>query len=264
MTVTGGGALAGRRAVITGGGRGIGAAVAEALADRGAAVVVSARTTDEIESVAAGVRDRGGRAWAVTCDVTEPGQIEALAAAGVELMGGVDILVNNAGIARSAPLKALSLEEWNLIQSVNVTGVFLCTQALLPGMIERNWGRVVNIASIAGKMGAPYIAAYSASKHAVIGFTRSVAMEVATTGVTVNAVCPGYVDTPMTADSVQNIVDKTGHDPELVMKNLRAMSPQNRLMESEEVAYLVASLCDERARGVTGQAWVLDGGGVQS
>lgn len=264
MTEAERGVLAGRRALITGGGRGIGAAVAEALVDQGAAVVVSARSTDEIESVAAGLRDRGGEAWAVTCDVASPEQIAGLAAASVEKMGGVDVLVNNAGIARSAPLKAQSLEEWNLIFTVNVTGVFLCTRALLPGMVERGWGRVVNIASIAGKMGAPYIAAYSASKHAVIGFTRSVAMEVATSGVTVNAVCPGYVDTPMTEGSVQNIVEKTGHDPELVMKNLRAMSPQKRLMESEEVAYQVISLCDERARGVTGQALVLDGGGVQS
>jgi 3-hydroxybutyrate dehydrogenase len=250
--------------VITGGGRGIGAAVAEALVAEGAAVVVSARSTDEIEGVAAELREGGGEAWAVTCDVTRPEQVESLAAESRDKMGAVDILVNNAGIARSAPLKTQTLEEWNRILSVNVTGVFLCTQALLPGMIERGWGRVINIASIAGKMGAPYIAAYSASKHAVIGFTRSVAMEVATTGVTVNAVCPGYVDTPMTENSVQNIVAKTGHDPELVMKNLRAMSPQKRLMESEEVAYQVLSLCDERARGVTGQALVLDGGGVQS
>ena len=264
MTENERGALTGRRAVITGGGRGIGAAVAEALVEQGASVVVSARSTDEIEAVAAGLRERGGRAWAITCDVTDPEQIADLAASAHDEMGGVDILVNNAGIARSAPLKALTLAEWNLILTVNATGVFLCTQALLPGMIERGWGRVVNIASIAGKMGAPYIAAYSASKHAVIGFTRSVAMETATTGVTVNAVCPGYVDTPMTQDSVRNIVDKTGHDAESVLKNLRATSPQNRLMESEEVAYLVVSLCDERARGVTGQALVLDGGGVQT
>jgi 3-hydroxybutyrate dehydrogenase len=258
------GELTGRRAVITGGGRGIGAAVAEALVSRGAAVVVSARSTDEIEAVAAGLREQGGQAWAVGCDVSDPEQISALAREASEKMGGVDILVNNAGIARSAPLKSLTLDEWNRILTVNATGVFLCTQAVLPQMVERGWGRVVNIASIAGKMGAPYIAAYSASKHAVIGFTRSVAMEVATTGVTVNAVCPGYVDTPMTEASVSNIVAKTGHPAEAVMKNLRSMSPQNRLMEPEEVAYMVAGLCDERSRGVTGQALVLDGGGVQS
>ncbi len=256
--------LAGRGAVVTGGGRGIGAAVASALAEEGARVVVSARSTGQIEAVAAELRDRGADAWAVTCDVSDPEAVRALAAAAAEKLGGVDILVNNAGIARSAPLKSLSLEEWNTIQAVNATGTFLCTQAFLGPMVERGWGRVVNIASIAGKMGAAYIAAYAASKHAVIGFTRSVAAEVATTGVTVNAVCPGYVDTPMTEGSVANIAAKTGHDADRVMQNLRAMSPQNRLMEPEEVAYLVLTLCDERARGVTGQSLVLDGGGVQA
>ena len=256
--------LEGRGAVITGGGRGIGAAVARELADEGARVVVSARTTSEIEAVVADLRGRGAEAWAVTCDVGNAEQVRALASESIAEIGTVDILVNNAGIARSAPLKALSLEEWNLILSVNATGTFLCTQAFLGPMVERGWGRVVNIASIAGKIGAPYIAAYSASKHAAIGFTRSVAAEVATSGVTVNAVCPGYVDTPMTESSVANIVEKTGHDPELVMSNLRAMSPQNRLMEAAEIAYLVVSLCDSRAKGVTGQALVLDGGGVQS
>ncbi len=258
------GRLAGRGAVITGGGRGIGAAVAAALVEEGARVVVSARSTDEIEGVADELREQGGEAWAVTCDVGDPDQIERLAAAAGDRLGAVDILVNNAGIARSAPLKALSLQEWSLIQEINVTGTFLCTKAFLGPMVERGWGRIVNIASIAGKMGAPYIAAYAASKHAVIGFTRSVAAEVAPSGVTVNAICPGYVDTPMTEGSVANIVEKTGHDADRVMKNLRAMSPQNRLMEPEEVAYLVVTLCDERAKGVTAQSLVLDGGGVQS
>jgi len=256
--------LDGRSAVITGGGRGIGVAVAEALVAEGAKVVVSARSVDEIESVAERLCAAGGEAFAVPCDVSDPEQVRALAAAAIERFGAVDVLVNNAGIARSAPLKSLTLEEWNLIMAINATGTFLCTQAFLGPMVERRWGRVINVASIAGKIGAAYISAYSASKHAVIGFTRSVAAEVATSGVTVNAICPGYVDTPMTEGSVANIVEKTGHDVELVMKNLRAMSPQRRLMEPEEVAYLVLSLCDERAKGVTGQSLVLDGGGVQS
>ena len=206
--------LEGKTAVITGGGRGIGAAVAGALAAEGAAVVVSARSQNEIEGVAAELRGRGHAAWAVPCDVTDPAQIFGLAETAAEHLGPVDILINNAGIVASAPLKSLTLETWNRIFAVNVTGVFLCTKAFLPGMVERGWGRVVNVASIAGKTGGPYISAYAASKHAVIGFTRSVAAEVATTGVTVNAVCPGYVDTPMTDRSVERIVEKTGADPE--------------------------------------------------
>ena len=256
--------LEGRTAVVTGGGRGIGAAVAGALAEEGASVVVSARSEKEIESVAAELRGAGHTAWAVPCDVTDPVQVFALAETAGERLGRVDILVNNAGMVISAPLKSLSLEIWNQIMAVNATGVFLCTKAFLPGMVERGWGRVVNVASIAGKTGGPYISAYSASKHAVIGFTRSVAAEVATSGVTVNAVCPGYVDTPMTDGSVDRIVEKTGADPDQVRDTMRRASPQNRLMDPEEVALMVVNLCHPGARGVNGQAVVIDGGGVQS
>ncbi len=253
-----------KTAVVTGGGRGIGAAVALALAEDGASVVVSARSEAEIERVAEDLRNRGHAAWAVPCDVTDPAQIFGLAETAGERLGRVDILVNNAGTAPSAPLKSLTLETWNHTLAVNATGVFLCTKAFLPGMLERGWGRVVNVASIAGKTGAPYISAYAASKHAVLGFTRSVAAEVATTGVTVNAVCPGYVDTPMTDRSVERIVAKTGADPEAVRETMRRTSPQNRLMEPEEVALMVVNLCDPAARGMNGQAVVIDGGGVQS
>jgi NAD(P)-dependent dehydrogenase (short-subunit alcohol dehydrogenase family) len=179
-------------------------------------------------------------------------------------MGRVDVLINNAGIASSAPLKAISLDEWNRILAINVTAPFLCTQAFMPAMLEQGWGRVVNIASIAGKVGHPYIAAYCASKHAVIGFTRAVAAEVASRGITVNAVCPGYVDTSMTDASVANIAAKTGSSEDAAREYLRDISPQGRLMEPDEVAYLVASLCDSRAQGINGQAIVLDGGLVQS
>ena len=256
--------LEGKGAVVTGGGRGIGAAVARALAEEGASVVVSARSQDEIEAVAEELRADGHAAWAVPCDVTDPAQVFGLAEAAGEHLGQADILVNNAGTVTSAPLKALTLELWNRILAVNATGVFLCTKAFLPGMVERGWGRVVNVASIAGKTGGPYISAYSASKHAVIGFTRSVAAEVATSGVTVNAVCPGYVDTPMTDRSVDRIVEKTGADPEAVRETMRRTSPQNRLMEPEEVALAVVNLCHPGAKGINGQAIVVDGGGVQS
>jgi 3-hydroxybutyrate dehydrogenase len=254
--------LSGKQAVVTGGGKGIGAAVARSLAAAGAAVLVAARTLADVEGVAGEIRAQGGRAWAATCDVTDPAQVQALARAAADRLGPVDILVNNAGIAHSAPLKAIALADWNRIFAVNVTGTFLCTQAFVPGMVERGWGRVVNVSSIAGRSGAPYIAAYAASKHAVLGFTRSVAAELAASGVTVNAVCPGYVDTDMVRDSVERIVEKTGRPAEQVVESIRRTSPQNRLLEPEEVAFLVLSLCDPRARGVNGQAIVQDGGSL--
>ncbi len=253
-----------QRAVVTGGGRGIGAAVARALAAEGATVVVAARSRDQVDAVAAELRDAGHDAWGAVCDVTDPASVEALNASANEWMGGVDVLVNNAGIATSAPLKAITLEQWNRIFAVNVTGVFLCTQAMVPGMIERGWGRVVNVASVAGKAGAPYISAYAASKHAVVGFTRSIAAEVAAKGVTVNAVCPGYVETDMSVNTVERIVRKTGMSAEDARAQLEKVSPQGRLYTAEEVAYQVVCLCDPRAGGVNGQSLVLDGGWIQT
>lgn len=253
--------LEGKGAVVTGGGRGIGAEVARELAARGARVVVSARSVDQLEAVAA---ELGDGVSAVACDVADPAAIEALREEATARLGAVDVLVNNAGIASSAPVKRQSLEEWNRLIAVNATGTFLCTQAFLPAMVERGWGRVINVASVAGKMGGAYIGAYSASKHAVVGFTRSLAQEVATTGVTANAICPGYVDTEMTDYSVARIVEKTGAGEDDARRRLEAVSPQQRLIEPEEVAFLVAMLCDERARGINGQALVIDGGMVQS
>jgi len=256
--------LENRGAVVTGGGRGIGAAVAKRLAEAGARVVVSARSVDQIESVAGELRQAGHQVWAHACDVTDPEQVTELARKARESVGSVQILVNNAGVASSAPLKSITLEEWNRLLTVNATGPFLCTQAFMPGMVETGWGRIVNVASIAGKIGAPYIAAYTASKHAVVGFTRAVAAEVASKGITVNAVCPGYVNTPMTDQSVTNIVDKTGLSESEAREHLQSASPQGRLIEPEEVAHLVASLCSPSAKGVNGQAIVLDGGMVQT
>jgi NAD(P)-dependent dehydrogenase (short-subunit alcohol dehydrogenase family) len=253
-----------RAAVVTGGGRGIGAATARALAAAGARVVVSARTAAEIDGVRDQLVGQGHRVWSIPCDVTEPEQVESLAAQARQTLGPVQILVNNAGVASSAPLKDLALAEWQRLMAVNATAPFLCTRAFMPGMLEAGWGRVINVASIAGKVGAPYIAGYCASKHAVVGFTRAVAAEVAADGVTVNAVCPGYVDTPMTARSVAKIASKTGRSEAEARAHLHSISPQNRLLEAEEVASLIVSLCQPAARGINGQAIVLDGGTVQS
>ena len=178
-------------AVITGGGRGIGAAVARELAENGAKVVVSARSMNEIEAVAQELTAVGHIAHAIKCDVADENSVEMMAKEAAVLLDTVDILVTNAGIARSNPVKRLSHEEWSQIMAVNATGTFLCSKAFLPGMLERRWGRVINVASVAGLRGSSYIAAYTASKHAQVGFTRALAAEVAEQGITVNAICPG-------------------------------------------------------------------------
>jgi NAD(P)-dependent dehydrogenase (short-subunit alcohol dehydrogenase family) len=246
--------------VVTGAGRGIGAAIARALGRAGARVVLAARNVDEIESVAREIASGGGAAWAVRCDVADAEAVERLRAEAESRLGSVGILVNNAGIATSAPLKRQTLDEWRRVFAVNVEGAFLVTRAFLPPMVERGWGRVVNIASVAGRTGAPYIAAYAASKHALVGMTRALAAEVAPSGVTVNALCPGYVDTPMTDGSVERIVAKTGRPAEEARRRIVEANPQGRLIEPEEVAFLTLTLCDERARGVNGQTIGIDGG----
>ena len=255
--------LAGWGAVVTGGGRGIGAACAGALAEAGARVLLAARSKDQVEAVADALRAAGHDAHATTCDVSAEGDVARLASVAAKLLGDVDILVNNAGIAPSAPVRSETLEQWERTLAVNATGTFLCTRAFLPAMAARGRGRVVNIASISSKVGAPYIASYAASKHAVLGFTRSVALEVAAAGVTVNAICPGYVDTPMTDLALARMGEKTGRSPEELRQHLRSQSPQGRIITVEEVAFLALTLCDERARGINGQAIVIDGGGVQ-
>jgi 3-hydroxybutyrate dehydrogenase len=252
--------LSGRGAVITGGGRGIGRAVARALAERGASVVVSARTTAEIDGVAEELRSAGFQAHAIACDVADEASVQSMTEEAVAHLGTVDVLVNNAGIALSNPVKRLPLEEWNRILSVNATGTFLCSRAFLQGMIDRRWGRIINVASVAGLRGSPYIAAYTASKHAQVGFTRALAAEVADQGITVNAICPGYVDTPMTEFSVSRIVEKTGVSRQAALERILALSPQHRLIRPEEIAHVAVMLCDEEGEGINGQAIAIDGG----
>ncbi|HET6341303.1 MAG TPA: SDR family oxidoreductase [Gemmatimonadota bacterium] len=254
--------LRGCGAVVTGGGRGIGAAAARALAEAGARVFVASRSVDQVERVAEDLRAAGHEAWGEGCDVTDEASVEGLARSAAERLGAVDVLVQSAGMAFSAPLHRMTLAEWEEIFLVNVTGAFLCTRAFLPGMVERGWGRIVHVASVAGLAGAKYISAYAASKHALVGFTRSVAAEVAPSGVTVNAVCPGYVDTAMTRESVARIAAKTGRSEAEAMVAIVAANPQGRLIEPGEVARAVTWLCEEEARGVNGQAIVIDGGGM--
>lgn len=247
----------GRTAVVTGGGSGIGAAVVKRLAAAGAKVVVVGRRRERLEEV---VKTAGNGSRAVTCDVSSAASVAALA----KEVGACDILVNNAGIAKSAPLARTDDALWNEILGVNLTGTFLCMRAFLPAMAERGWGRVVNVASIAGKAGMQYTSAYCASKHGVLGLTRAIALECARKGVTVNAVCPGWVDTEMTSASVANISSKTKMSDAEARAFLASQSPQNRLMTADEIAALVVHLCSDEAAGITAQAINVDGGQLQS
>ena len=241
-------------AVITGGGQGIGAAVARKLAAEGAAVIVAARSTDRIERIAREIGKTGGKAWAISCDVTDAASVHNLAQAAGRRAGAVDILVNNAGAAHSAPLAKTTLEDWSRVLAVNATGTFLCTQAFLPAMLLRKQGSVVNVASVAGLAGARYIAAYAAAKHAVMGLTRSVAAELEGTGVTCNAVCPGFVDTEMTQESVARVVAKTGKKPDEALSAMLASAGQERLISVDDVATAVLDLCDPRGARANGTA----------
>src|SRR5688500_204518 len=251
--------LAGRTALVTGGGRGIGRAIALDLAQAGARVIIASRTKAEIDVVAG---EAGQGATAIAADVADPASIRALFAEARRAVGEIDILVNGAGVAPSAPLVKTTDEQWRQAIEVNLSGTFYCLREALPAMTKRGWGRVVNIASIAGRTGAPYIAAYAASKHGVLGLTKVAALESAARGVTVNAVCPGYVDTPMTDASVRRIVEKTGATAADARKRLEDSSPQKRLYTAAEVSALVMFLCGEQASGINGQALTIDGGTV--
>jgi len=255
--------LTGRIALVTGGGRGIGRAVALSLATAGADVAVTARSSKELEETAAAIRALGRRAEAIVCDVTDRPLVDAMVARVKSALGDPLILVNNAGIAGSAKLADTTDEMWDRMLRVNATGAFYCTRAVLPMMLQAKWGRVVNLASIAAKAGGLYIAAYTASKHALLGLTRAVAAEVAARGITVNAVCPGYVDTEMTDASAANISKRTGRSEKDARKILEGFSPQGRLMTAPEVAALATYLCSDVARGVNGQSLVIDGGALQ-
>src|SRR3989454_3664151 len=252
--------LAGKRAVVTGAGRGIGRSIAIALAQAGANVAVTARTPFEIEQVVAEIQAMGRQSLAIACDVTDPEQVTHMATTLIEGLGGVDILVNNAGNAGSHKFLNHSDELWHRMLSINLTSVYYVTKAFVPALIEQRYGRIINIASIAARAGGSYITAYTAAKHGVLGLTRALAVELMQYNITVNAICPGYVNTPMTDAQVRNIATRTGMSEAQAREVLEKASPQRRLMEPEEVASIAIFLAQDFSQGITGQAINIDGG----
>jgi NAD(P)-dependent dehydrogenase (short-subunit alcohol dehydrogenase family) len=246
-----------RVALITGAGRGIGREIALALARRGLAVAVGGRDLGRLREAAAEAQALGGRALAVALDVTDADAVHAAHARVAAELGPVDVLVNNAGIAESAPFARTDAALWDRHLRVNVTGPYLCTQAVLSGMLARGWGRVINVASLAGLHGAPYVSAYTASKHALVGLTRALAAEVGGRGVTVNAICPGYVATEMTWNGARHVASRTGRSFEDAVAAMARINPGGRLVEPAEVAAAALALLDDAA--ANGSTIVLDG-----
>jgi len=250
-----------RSVVVTGGAKGIGRALVARFLAEGDRVTALGRDAEALARLRGELHSGApGTLGVLACDVAD----EAAVAAAFGEIGGVDVLVNNAGVSTAAPLARTTLEDWERNVAVNATGAFLCTRAVIAAMRERDRGAIVTVASTAGRAGAPYTAAYTASKHAAVGLMRAVAAEVAGSGVRVNAVCPAFVDTPMTERSVERIAEATGRSAQEGEAALAATSPLGRLLDPQEVADAVLWLASDAARSINGQTLILDGGGIQS
>ena len=250
--------LTGQHALVTGAGSGVGKCVAQALSENGARVTAVGRHARPLQAVTTALRD----AVALTADVSDEDQVAAMLDAAREANGPIDILIANAGAAESAPLARTTLQIWDAMLAVNLTGVFLCARGVLPDMLERGNGRIVNVASTAGLKGYPYVSAYCAAKHGVVGFTRALAIETARSGVTVNAVCPGFTDTPLLQRSIEEVSNTTGRTAEDVRETLMRSNPQGRFITPEEVADTALWLLSPGAASITGQAVAVAGGEV--
>lgn len=253
------GPLTGRHALVTGASRGIGAAVARALAADGATLTLMGRTPQPLQALAAELGPAHG--W-VQADVAEEAAVQAAVAQARAARGPLAILVNNAGQAESAPFARTSAALWQRMLAINLNGTFFCTQAVLPDLRAAGRGRIVNVASTAAQRGYAYVSAYVAAKHGVLGLTRSLALELATQGITVNAVCPGYTETDIVKDAVATIMAKTGRSADEARAELARSNPQGRLVQPQDVADAVRWLCSDAAASITGQALSVSGGEV--
>lgn len=247
-----------RHAFITGGGTGIGLATARLLAEQGARLTLVGRNGARVQDAAADFEHAHG----VACNVADEASVAAAFQAARDRYGAIDILINNAGVTPSAALHNTDLAMWNEVLAINLTGAFLCTRAALADMYANNWGRIVNVASIAGLQGGAYISAYCASKHGMIGMTRALAKECAKRGVTVNAICPGYVETDIVTRAAENIASRTKLSEDEARASLYAGNPQGRLIKPEEVASAIAWLCSDGAAATNGAAIPMSGGEI--
>jgi 3-hydroxybutyrate dehydrogenase len=252
-----------RHALVTGASRGIGYAVARQLLEQGACVTLMGRGEVALKQAAASLAVHGEVNFA-SGDIARQSDVHKAFAAAKARFGPIDILVNNAGQAVSQRFDRLDEAAWQQMLAVNLTGTFHCMQAALPDMLERQWGRIVNVASTAGLVGYAYVSAYCAAKHGVIGLTRALALETARKGVTVNAVCPGYTETDIVREAVANITEKTGMNAEQARGKLAERNPQGRLVQPDEVAEAVLWLCQPGSAAVNGQSIPIDGGEVMA
>lgn len=250
--------MSGQHAVVTGGATGIGLAVATCLAKAGAQVTLMGRNFDRLNDAASLIPG----AVAVAVDITDETSVESAFADAEAKSGRVSILVNNAGGAHTAPAHRTTLDDWNALLALNLTGTFMCCRMVLPGMKSAGNGRIINIASTAGLKGYGYTSAYVASKHGVVGLTRALATEYISNGITANAICPGFTNTELVERSVSTIVDKTGRSREDALSELVKHNPQKRLVEPSEVAGTALWLCDPESASITGQAIVVAGGEI--
>lgn len=258
------GTLQDRIALITGGSKGIGRSIALAFAQEGADVVICARHRQDLEQVASEIEALGRRALPVVCDVTEVEQVHELPQRIGDELGRVDILVNNAGTSGSHKFIDHPDDLWYSLIDLNLNSVYQVCKAFVPSMVEGESGRIITIGSIRSKVGAPYIAAYTASKHGVLGLMRVLALELVRYNITVNVICPSFVDTPMTDDNITRIMERTGRSEEEIREHMTSVSPQNRMIEPDEVAAVALMLAGDSAKGITGQAINLDGGMLSS
>jgi NAD(P)-dependent dehydrogenase (short-subunit alcohol dehydrogenase family) len=254
--------LSNKVVLVTGGSRGLGRCLARAFARQGCRVAITSRDAEKLRAAAEEIGEPASAVLALPCDIRHKDQVELMAEELRTRLGPVQVLINNAGIARAVSFLEMTDSLWDETLRTNLTGAYHCCQAFLPGMIEAGWGRIINIASTAGKVGYPHVVAYASSKHGLLGLTRSLALETARLGITVNAICPGYIDDERTRDNARRMAEKTGKSVEEILALFAGSAPQNRLIEADEVASLALHLASENSGAITGQAINVDGGAV--